>query len=159
MSNSDFLQGGLTMKRLMILLLALLLLTGCAPEPNVVDLGGKPVTYDSTEEMAEAAGLIVTGVVLSADSRIERLTGDQVTSALTISEFQVTAVEKGDVQPGDVIKVWQDSAYDPKTNTIYQFGAASPLTARKEYQLYLRPRESGSEYYVAVSFQGIIPNS
>ena len=146
------------MKRLFILLLALLLV-GCTAEPVVVDLGGKPVVYDSTEEMAQAADLIVTGVVLRADSRIQRLTGDQVTSALTISEFQITTVEKGAVQPGDVIKVWQDSAFDAERSTIYEFAGSTPLTQGGEYQLYLRPREYGSEYYVSVSFQGIIPNS
>ena len=146
------------MKRLFILLLALLLV-GCVREPAVVDLGGKPVGYDSTEEMAQAAELIVTGVVLRSDSRIQRLTGDQVTSALTISDFQITAVEKGNVQPGDVIKVWQDSAFDAEHNTIYEFAGSTPLTQSGEYQLYLRPREYGSEYYVSISFQGIIPCS
>ena len=147
------------MKRVLVLLLALLLLAGCTAEPTVVDLGGKPVTYDSTEEMEEASELIVTGVVLSVDSRIERLTGDQVTSALTISEFQVADVQKGDAQPGDIIKVWQDSAFDAESNTIFRFAGADPLTEGEEYTLYLRPREFGSEYYVPSSFQGIIPSS
>ena len=146
------------MKRLFLFLLALLLLAGCKAEPTIVDLGGKPVTYGSTEEMAEAAELIVTGKVLSCDSRIERLLGDQVTSAVTLSEIEIITVEKGEVYPGDVIKIWQDSAFDAENNTIYQFGSADPLMDGEEYLLYLRPRQSGSEYYTPVSFQGILPN-
>ena len=146
------------MKRLIVLLLVLLLLAGCTEEPTVVDLGGNPVTYDSTEEMAEAAELIVTGSVRTVDCRIERLPEDQVTSALTLSEFVVHTVEKGDVKPDDIIMVWQDSAYDAETNTLYRFGGSSPLSKGETYRLYLCPRQTGSEYYTPVSFQGIIPS-
>ena len=58
------------MKRRIILLLALLLLAGCAAKPAVVDLGGKPVVYPTVEIMAADADLIVTGKVRSCESRI-----------------------------------------------------------------------------------------
>lgn len=144
------------MKRLAIILLTLLLLMGCSMEPAVVDLGGKPVTYDSTEEMEAAATLVVTGEVLSCDSRINQ-TGSQVTSALTLSQFKIINVDKGDVQPGQIINIWQNSAFDTESNTIYQFGNASPVTEGNVYTLYLCPREAGSEYYTPVSYQGILP--
>ena len=145
------------MKRRIILLLALLLLAGCAAKPAVVDLGGKPVVYPTVEIMAADADLIITGKVRSCESRIERLTGDQVTSALTLSQFKIYSVEKGYVKPGDLITIWQDSAYDAESNTIYQFAAVAPLTEYEEYTLYLKQREPGSEYYIPVSSQGIRP--
>ncbi len=146
------------MKRVSILLLALLLLAGCTAEPTVVDLGGKPITYDSTEEMAEASTLIATGKVISADSRVNRI-GDKVTSVLTISQFELTAVEKGDVQPGEVISIWQNSAYEKETNTVYQFCGVGPLTEGETYLLYLRPRSVGSDYYTPASpIQAVIPS-
>ncbi len=147
------------MKRLAIFLLALLLLAGCAAEPAVVDLGGKPVTYDSTEEMAKAATLIVTGKVITTDSRVNRI-GDQVMSALTISQFEITAVEKGDVQVGEVISIWQNSAYETESNTVYLFCGTGPMTEGEAYLLYLHPRSAGSDYYTPVSpIQAVIPTT
>lgn len=145
------------MKRIAILLLTLILLAGCTAKPTVVDLGGKPVVYPTVETMEADADLIVTGKVISTDSRIERLVGDEVTSALTVSQFKIYSVEKGYVNPGDLITIWQDSAYDAETNTIYQFAAVAPLTEYEEYTLYLKQREPGSEYYTPVSSQGIRP--
>ena len=147
------------MKRLAILLLTLLLLAGCNPNPTVVDLGGRPAVYPTVELMEADADLIVTGKVRSCESQIEHLPEGQVTSALTLSQFKIYSVDKGNVRPGDLITIWQDSAFDAERSTIYEFAGSTPLTQGGEYQLYLRPRESGSEYYVSVSFQGIIPNS
>ena len=61
------------------------------------------------------------------------------------------------MKPGDLITIWQDSAYDAESNTIYQFAAVAPLAEYEEYTLYLKQREPGSEYYTPVSSQGIRP--
>ena len=143
------------MKRLTIFLLLLLLLVGCTPKSTVVDLGGKPVEFESFEAMDEASSLIVHCKVLSTDTRINQV-GGQVMSVLTVSQVVVQKVFKGDVQPGDIITVWQDSAYDAENNTYYLFANAYPLRDGKIYELYLRPRETGSQYYVPVSCQGIL---
>ena len=146
------------MKHLSVILLTLFLLMGCSAKPAVVDLGGKPVTYPTVEVMEFDSDLIVTGKTLSTDSRIERLVDDQVTAVLTLTQFRIDTVEKGNAKPGDIITIWQDSAYDEETNTIYLFGATSPLAEYEEYRLYLKLREPGSEYYIPVSSQGIRPN-
>lgn len=143
------------MKRLAILLLTLLLLAGCDAKPTVVDLGGEPAVYPFVETIESDADLIVTGKVRSCESRIERLPEGQVTSALTLSQFKIYSVAKGNVRPGDLITIWQDSAFDAETNTIYQFAGVAPLTEYEEYTLYLKQLEPGSEYYIPVSSQGI----
>ena len=149
--------GGIPVKRLAILLLTLLLLAGCNPKPTVVDLGGRPAVYPTVELMEADADLIVTGKVRSCESRIEHLPEGQVTSALTVSQFKIYSVDKGNVRPGDLITIWQDSAFDAETNTIYQFAEVAPLIEYEEYTLYLKRREPGSEYYIPVSAQGIRP--
>lgn len=142
------------MKRFAIMLLALLLLTGCAAEPTVVDLGGKVVSYDTVEEMIEASDIIIRAVRLpNAETRLEVIDG-QVLSALTLSRVEITEVlsDPADaLRPGDVIHIVEQAAYDEDGNTLYTLGGYELMEESREYILFLSDANMGSTtvYYQA----------
>jgi hypothetical protein len=108
--------------------------------------------YDTVEEMAEDADVIILGKVVST------YTEERYDIVFTRDVIKVTSVISGDVQVGDSIEVLQTGGeHDGKTTSVPS--DLPLLKKKKEYAMFLEltdPNEQYGQYYLVMGgYQGI----
>ena len=116
---------------------------------NHIIVEAKIDSYRNLNDVEKESEVIVVGKKIKQNpSKIQKNNG-YVNGVLTISNFKIEKVIKGDFKIGDVIDIFESAGIDEKTGKIYHIEGYEFMDKDTEYLLFLRHSQTDSWYMIS----------
>ncbi len=137
-----------------LVLILILILTGCQEEVNHYGIEAKTPSFDTLQEMEDYCSIIVRVTRMDQETPIIKESRGEMVSGYTFSEVRIEEIFKDSsntLEVGNTIRILENEIFYESENSIYHVAGYNMMEEGKEYLLFLTNHiyTDNNPYYVA----------